>query len=59
MFSVTKCCIPVNITLDEDDLKVTSRRPQDIFGVIISRLPMHLQDVFKISWKTRNCYALL
>ena len=33
------------------------RRLQHVFSVTILRLPRHLQDVFKTSWKTKNCYA--
>ena len=46
-------------------LKTSSRRLQDmswkrlqhVFSITILRLPRRLQDVFKTSWKTKNCYA--
>ena len=45
--------------------KSSSRRLQDmsgrclqhVFSVTTLRLPRRLQDFFKTSWKTKNCYA--
>ena len=36
---------------------MSSRRYEDVFSLTIFRLPRHLEDVFKMSWKTKNCYA--
>ena len=46
-------------------LKASSRRLQDmswrcfqnVFSVAILRLPRHLKDILKTSWKTKKCYA--
>ena len=46
-------------------VSIPSKRLQDVFSVTIFRLPRRfqevfarrLQDVFKTSWKTINCYA--
>ena len=46
-------------------LKASSRRHQDmswrrfqnVFSVTILRLPRHLKDILKTSWKTKKCYA--
>ena len=36
---------------------MSSRRLQDVFRVTIFRLSRRLEDVLKMSWKTKNCYA--
>ena len=36
---------------------MSSRRLEDVFSVTIFRLPRRLQDILKMSWKTKNCYA--
>ena len=33
------------------------RRFQNVFTVTILRLPRHLKDILKTSWKTKKCYA--
>ena len=30
---------------------------EDVFTLTIFRLPRHLEDFLKMSWKTKNCYA--
>ena len=36
---------------------MSSRRREDDFNVTIFRLPRHPQDILKMSWKAKNCYA--
>ena len=36
---------------------MSSTRLQHVFSVTIFRLPRRVEDVFKTSWKTSNCYA--
>ena len=35
---------------------MSSKRLEDVFSVTIFCLPRRLEDVLKMSWKTKNCY---